>query len=545
MTTTVIQYVLSRLREIGVTDVFGVPGDFSFPINDAICLDPRMRWIGCCNELNAAYAADGYARIKNVGAVCTTYGVGELSALAGIAGAFAEHLPLFHLVGMPNKSVQMGRALMHHTLGNGEYDLFYRMTLPVVCGRAVMTPQNVVYETERLIAEALYHRRPVYMAFPADLANQPMLGSPQLPPPSDAASLVGATEAVTAALSEARTACVLPGIIVARTGLKMAMQAVIDASNLPFATMFMDKSVLDEHQPTYVGMYDGVLMNENVRAFVENCDRVLAVGAMLTDFNSGAFTARLETERMISISHHHTRVGGKIYPNVEMGDILTALAQRLAKRDWSRLEVNSLGAPSGNGADPITASALYPRWANFLRPGDILVADTGTASMGLGFAHMPSGASFHNQTLWGSIGWATPASFGAAIAAPGRRVVLVTGEGAHQLTAQELCQFGRFSLRPIVFVLNNSGYLIERLLCKDPAIAYNDVAAWRYTELPHALGCDGWFTARATTCEELDRALEAADQAKTGVYVEVVTDPYAASPLALKLHETLQTLYKA
>ena len=108
--------------------------------------------------------------------------------------------------------------------------------------------------------------------------------------------------------------------------------------------------------------------------------------------------------------------------------------------------------------------------------------------MGLAVALMPKGATFHNQTLWGSIGWATPAAFGAAVAARDRRVVLVTGEGSHQLTAQEFSQFGRRGLKPIVFVLNNSGYQIERLLCNNPAIAYNDVASWRYSEVPHALG---------------------------------------------------------
>jgi indolepyruvate decarboxylase len=142
-----------------------------------------------------------------------------------------------------------------------------------------------------------------------------------------------------------------------------------------------------------------------------------------------------------------------------------------------------------------------------LKPNDILIAETGTVSMGLGFALMPDGATFHNQSLWGSIGWATPAAFGAAVAAPDRRVVLVTGEGSHQLTVQELGQFGRRGLKPIVFVLNNSGYLIERLLCITPAIEYNDLAPWRYIELPHAFGCDNWFTARVTTCEELDKAM--------------------------------------
>lgn len=549
MAMTVVQHVLSRLRDLGITDVFGVPGDFSFPINDAICLDPKMRWIGCCNELNAAYAADGYARIRRVGAVCTTYGVGELSALNGIAGAFAENLPIFHLVGMPNRAAQEARALMHHTLGNGEYDLFFQMTKPVVCARALMTPQNVVYETERLIAEALYNLRPVYMAFPADLAGQPVLGLPQTPtglPHSDPATLAAATEAVMAALAEARTACVLPGFLVARAGLQTVMQTIIDASNLPFATMFWDKSVLDEQQAGYIGMYDGALMNEDVCAFVEGSDCVLAIGVLLTDLNSGAFTARLDPEKMISISLHQTRIGKKTFPNVEMGDILAALAQRLPRRaDGKRPLPAAPAAAEGCGADPISAAALYPRLERFLRTGDLVMAETGTISMGLGFARLPSDAFFYNQTLWGSIGWATPASFGAAIAAPDRRVVLMTGEGAHQLTAQEISQFGRYGLKPVIFVLNNAGYLIERLLCKDPTMAYNDLAPWNYAELPRALGCDGWFTARVTTCGELDLALETASRATTGVYIELVTDPYAASPLAQKLHDSLRTLYKS
>jgi indolepyruvate decarboxylase len=164
--------------------------------------------------------------------------------------------------------------------------------------------------------------------------------------------------------------------------------------------------------------------------------------------------------------------------------------------------------------------------------------------MGLGFTRMPTGATFYNQTLWGSIGWATPAAFGAAIAAPDRRIVLFTGEGAHQFTAQEIAQFERYHTKPVIFVLNNAGYLIERLLCKDPTIEYNDVANWRYSELPQALGCDDWYTAKVTTCAELDHALAAVSLADHGAYIEVVTDAYAASPLALKLHDSLRTLYK-
>jgi indolepyruvate decarboxylase len=543
---TVIQYVLCRLQEIGISDVFGVPGDYSFPVNDAICNDPNMRWIGCCNELNAAYAADGYARIRGMAALCTTYGVGELSAINGIAGSYAEHLPIFHLVGTPNMGIQAARAIMHHTLGNGEYGLFQKMSEPVVCAMAVMTPQNVAMETERLIAAALYHRRPVYMAFPADYANQLVLcsASPVPAPVSDPQSLKAAVDTIVDAIAVSDRPCFLPGILLARTGTQKIMEKVIDRSGLPFATMFMGKSVLDEQHPGYIGMYDGRLMNENVRAYVENCDVIIEAGTMMSDFNSGAFTAKIDPSKIISIQHHRTLVFGKAFPNIEIKDILSCLAERLPYREIKKIPVCSLGAVKGKATDPITTETLYPRWADFIQEDDILIAETGTASMGLGFAKMPKGSTFHNQTLWGSIGWATPASFGAAVAAPDRRVVLVTGDGSFQLTAQEISQFGRLGLKPVVFILNNAGYLIERLLCKDPDIAYNDIASWRYSKLPHALGCSDWFTARVSTCEAFDRALEAAANSDTGCLIEVVTDAYAASPLALKLHDAVKTLYK-
>jgi indolepyruvate decarboxylase len=149
MKQSIIHYVLSRLSQLGITDVFGVPGDYAFPINDAISEDQHLRWSGSSNELNAAYAADGYARLKGVAAVNTAYGVGELSALNALAGAYAEHLPVFHLVGMPNTTTQRARALVHHTLGNGEFELFYHLAAPVVCARAIITPENCAAETER------------------------------------------------------------------------------------------------------------------------------------------------------------------------------------------------------------------------------------------------------------------------------------------------------------------------------------------------------------------------------------------------------------
>jgi indolepyruvate decarboxylase len=547
MSATVIQHVLSRLHDIGIKDVFGVAGDFAFPVEDAICSDKNFRWIGDCNELNAAYAADGYARIHGLAALNTTYGVGELSAINGIAGSYTEFLPVFHLTGMPDSGVQARRRLVHHTLGNGEFDLFYKMAEPVVCARAIMTPDNCVAETERLISAALRERRPVYMAFPTDYANEPINGNGNglvtTEHLSDAKALEDAVQAIAAAVKASKTACILPGIIVSRSGLADEALEVVEASGLPFATMFMDKSVLDESHPHYIGMYDGKLMNEEVRAFVEGCDCVLGIGAMLTDFNSGAFTARLDRSKSINIMRESVRVGNAYYKNVDMKDVLIALAKRLPRKPVDAPHVHGLGEPIGKPSDKITVDYLYPRWQKMLRPNDILVVETGTTSMGLVFAKMPRGATFQNQTLWGAIGWATPAAFGAALSSPSRRTILVTGEGSHQLTAQEVSQFQRFGLKPIIFVLNNSGYLIERLLTQNPEYSYNDVAQWQYSKLPEALGCEGWFSTRVTTCGELDQAIDKAETCGTGAYIEVVTDKYAASPLAQKLHEARDTLY--
>ncbi|ORA32466.1 alpha-keto acid decarboxylase family protein [Mycobacterium aquaticum] len=546
MAESVIQYVLRRLNEIGIDDVFGVAGDYAFPVNDAIVEHPAINWVGCCNELNAGYAADGYARMRGVGAVCSTYGVGELAAMSAIAGSYAEHLAVFHLVGAPNLPTQEGRALVHHTLGNGEFDLFHRMAESIVCASAILTPQNAAAETERLIAAALYRRRPVYLAIPSDVSRAPVLQSapPVVAPTSDPEALAAATKAVAAALNDAGQACVLPGILLRRLGLQGAAAAFVDAAGLPFATMFADKSVLGEDHPNYIGMYVGRLMGEPVRAFVESCDVVMMLGAKLTDGNSAGGTVRLDSSKNITIDHHRTTVGTKVYRNVEIADLLRQLSEGVSTRaQRTDIRPEPLGPVAGGDQDPITADQLYPRWAHFFRPNDVIITDTGTSSLGLALAQLPQGAEFHNQTLWASIGWATPATFGAAKATPERRLILITGEGSHQMTAQEISQLGRHGLRPIIFVLNNSGYLSERMLCKDMALAYNDIAAWNYAELPHALGCHGWFVARVSSCGELDDALTTADQADNGAYIEVITDRYEAPQMYKKLHENVKSFY--
>lgn len=546
MAATVVEHLMTRLKQIGVTDVFGVPGDFSFALNDAVEGDPDMRWIGCCNELNAAYAADGYARVRGRSALCTTYGVGELSALCGVAGSYTEHLPVIHLVGMPTVSTQRARRIVHHTLGTGNFEAYADMTKPVVAASAILTPENAACQIERCLEAAMTRNRPVYMALPQDYADSELAGelvcAPEAPQ-SDPGTLQAAIDAIAEKIAAAGSAVVLAGYLIARLGLRDMAKDLLTRTGLPFATMFMDKTALDETLPGYIGLYDGRIMNPEVRDFVEGCDCVLNIGALWSDFNTGAFTAKIDPTHMIAVMQHEVRVGHATFLEVEMRDVLQGLARVLPAKPATVKNPAGLGQPKGAPEAAISPDYLYPRFEKFLREGDIVMAETGTISMGLGFARMPTGAEFFNQTLWGSIGWATPAAFGAAVAAPERRTLLFTGEGSHQMTVQEIGQFGRYGLKPIIFCLNNNGYLIERLLCKDPKSSYNDLAPWNYTQLPAAFGMADWYCAKATTNEELEQAMAKAETCGTGAYIEVVMDQMAASPLAKKLGESIQTLY--
>lgn len=306
----------------------------------------------------------------------------------------------------------------------------------------------------------------------------------------------------------------------------------------------MDKSILDETNPSYLGIYNGKLMYPDIAEFVETCDCILAIGMIPSDFNTGGFTAKLDKSRIINIMLNDVHIGYADYSDVKMADVLAELIKKLPlRKDVRGPKAQPIAIPRVRPGDPITADYLYARYEKFFKPGDIIVSETGTCTFGLLPVFLPKGATFHNQTLWGAIGWATPASFGASLATPDKRTLLITGEGSHQMSAQEISQFDRYGLKPIIFVLNNNGYLIERLLANRPDYYYNDIAKWHYDKLPEGLGCDGWLIRKAATCGELDDILAELCDINTGAYVEIVMPEMSAPPLMNAMHDNLKSMY--
>jgi len=226
-THTVAEYVVNRLADLGIGHVFGVPGDYAFPFADAIEECDRLEWISCANELNAAYAADGYARIYGASILSTTYGVGELSALNGVMGSKSQRLPVFFIVGSPSTQIQRQGLVTHHTLGDGIFNQFQPISASACCVSTNLTPDNVVDEMERVIRDALRLSAPAYIIVPMDFARMPIMGQPikgQLlnavkRTKSDPASLDAAVQFVLNKVNGAKQIVALPSNLIATYGL--------------------------------------------------------------------------------------------------------------------------------------------------------------------------------------------------------------------------------------------------------------------------------------------------------------------------------------
>lgn len=544
--TSVADYIVNRLAAEGINHCFGVAGDYAFPLCDAVDRCAEIKWIGCSNELNASYAADGYARIRGAGMLVTTYGVGELSALNGVMGAKAERSLVFHVVGMPSYQNQRLRKIAHHTLGDGVYGNFVNISVQAACSFAVIDPDNCVIELERVIAEARRTNQPAYIGVPSDYALSTVTPArvEALVAKSNEVSLGRAIVAIADRLKKAKSVIAMPAFPLSRLGLQKQAQAVIEALGCPFATTLMEKCIIDESHPQFAGMYAGAVSADETRRVVEGADVVLDLGGInLNDITTATYSARLDLSRFITIGLNDVRIGEEVYNSVRLADMLVELAKvKLSTPPYRRPEYRS-PVQTGKSSDKITMDALYPRYAAFIRAGDIVVLETGSSSPGMTPMMLADGVRIEAQVLWGSIGWATPAAFGIALADPSRRTILITGEGSHQLTANDIGNMGRFGANVIALVLNNDGYLIERALEEKADWTYNDLAPWRYSELPRALGCADWFTARATTLGELDAAMQAARGSKSGAYIEIVGGRMDMPPALAFAHGRLKAMY--
>ncbi|KAL2063135.1 hypothetical protein VTL71DRAFT_6207 [Oculimacula yallundae] len=496
-------YLFRRLRELGIVSVFGVPGDYELALLDLVTSND-LEWKGNPNELVASYAADGYARVNGVGAFITTFGPGELSAYCGMAGQYAEFVPVVHIVGYPTVAAQNKKAIMHHSLGDGRFDMYANMAKQITADTVVIShPGTAAAEIDRALNIMMHESRPVYIGLSVDIAYATISSTPLKSPITTTLPLNDV------ALQEKVIAEILSRI-------EKASHPIIIVDGGSARHGVLPESGVNEDLPNFGGVYQGAGTYPEIQAFVERtADLVLWIGNFPSDFNTGEFTNNVAQDIIIDFQRFSVKIGDVNY-NVAMKYVLGKLVEKLRqgsvpKSDsitWNPFPVQDYGSDS-----PLKQAFLWNSLGSFFRPGDVVIGETGTSAFGLCDSKVPKGVMIYNQTIFGSIGYATGAIVGVAQAikeseGKWKRPILVTGEGSMQLTVQALGDLLRWNLKPIVFVLNNGGYTVERLIHGKTA-SYNEVALYDYSTLAQSFGpgFPSKYHGPVKTCGDLTRLL--------------------------------------
>lgn len=480
-------------------------------------------------------------------ALITTFGVGELSACNAIAGANSEHVPIIYIVGAPPENDQKEHKLMHHTLMDGNFDVFRNMYEQITAYSAVLTPENAKIEIPAAIQIAKEKKKLVYLVVADDLVTKPIknrVEPTEERSTSNLKTLHAAVNHVHKLLDRAHRPVILVDIKTMRFGLQAAVQQLADTMNVPVATMMYGKGGFDENHPNYVGMYLGSFGDSEVQSKVENADCIIAIGMVLADTNTASFTAKLNQLITVNIQPDMVKIAEAEYPNVFATDMLLAL-QNVGYKGQGLVEKMSFPYDqlNTNTDAPLIAANYYPRFQQMLKEEDIVVVETGTFYYGMAEVRLPSDVVYIGQGGWQSIGYATPSAFGAIMAVPERRVFLFTGDGALQLTAQEISTMLYYGCKPIIFVLNNDGYTIEKYLnVKTKNQKYNKIPQWSYTKLAEVFGGDA-LTATVRTYGELDQAIkqdEIESTEKLCIIEMIVKDPMDASRYMKKMRNYME-----
>ena len=523
-------YLIARLLECGVRDVFGIPGDYVLAFYAKLSGSP-LRLVGCTREDCAGFAADAYARVNGIGAVCVTYCVGGLNLCNPVAGAYAEKSPVVVISGAPGLRERINNPLLHHRVKDfrTQLDVFRRLTV----ASTDLTDASIAFrEIDRVLDAVMRYKRPGYIELPRDMVEVvPESSHPRaLPrPTSDPDALCEAVAEASRRIQAARQPVIIADVEVHRFGLQEQLLALAEGAGIPITTTILGKSVISERHPLFAGLYEGAMGHEEVTRFVEESDLVLLLGAFMTDINLGIFTANLDpakciyaTSETLRISHHH-------FHNVLLSDFLKGLVgaglkvPARALPAWPRAEDCFELCPDAT----ITIGRLIGRLNQFLNESMVVIAEAGDALFASTDLVIHQQTEFIAPAYYTSMGFAVPAALGTMTARPDLRAVVLVGDGAFQMTGMELSTIVMRGLSPIVIVLDNQGYGTERLLFPGE-FSFNDVQPWKYHKLPEVLGGGTGYEVR--TEGEFDHALRSAWADSRGmslIHVHLARDDFS------------------
>ncbi|MFV5939136.1 alpha-keto acid decarboxylase family protein [Mammaliicoccus sciuri] len=483
------EYLMDSLSTVGVEKVFGVPGDFNLAFLDDIVSREDMEWVGNTNELNASYAADGYARMNGISAMVTTFGVGELSAVNGIAGSYAERVPVIAITGAPTTVVEEAGKYVHHSLGEGKFDSYRKMFKEITTAQGYITVENAQTEIPRLINAALAEKRPVHIHLPIDVAQAEIEVEEAFKPADminqDVSRYI---EMVQQKLKTAQQPVIITGHEINSFKLHDELERFVEQTQIPVAQLSLGKGAFNEESRYYMGIYDGSIAEEEIRNYVDNSDAILNIGAKLTDSATAGYSYGFDIDDVVMINHLDFKLNDTTSSEYTLPSLMNGLLDIEYKNEAHFPENNrpEKGDYTVDNA-PLTQETYFKMMQDFIGLDDIILAEQGTSFFGAYDLNLYKDNTFIGQPLWGSIGYTLPATIGTQMSNLYRRNILLIGDGSLQLTAQDISTMIRNDLKPVIFVINNDGYTVERKIHGEHQV-YNDIQMWDYKMLPAVFG---------------------------------------------------------
>ncbi len=533
-------YLIRRLQDYGIGHVFGIPGDYVLNFYAMLDRSP-IEVVTTTREDCAGFAADAYARVHGMGAVCVTYCVGGLSLANSVAGAYAEKSPVVVITGSPGMQERHNNPLLHHRVRDfrTQYDVFEKLC---IAGTELSDPQTAFHEIDRVLNAAARFKRPVYIEIPRDMVSV----VPEMPHRFQDTHLTSDPDALKEAVAEAErwlNSCERPAIVAGvelhRFALQDELLALAEGSQIPITTTVLGKSVISETHPLFVGLYEGAMGNDQVTQFVEESDCLLLLGTFMTDINLGIYTANLDPGKCIYATSEQLRIRHHHYHNVLLVDFIRELAARQPKPprraipDLPHRVEKFVLKPE----QPISITRLIGRLNESLDDETIVIADIGDSLFSASELVIRGRTEFISPAYYTSMGFSVPAALGAQMARPDLRTVVLVGDGAFQMTGMELSSLVRHKFPAIIIVLDNGGYGTERYL-HPGSFEFNEVQPWAYHKLPEVLGGGRGYLVK--TEGEFDAALRDAWADTTGPsLIQVVLDKADHSRSLERLTEKL------
>ncbi len=532
------EYLIEQLYRHGVKHVFGVPGDYVLGFYALMEKGP-LKVIGTTREDAAGFAADAYARVKGMGALCVTYCVGGLNATNPVAGAWAEKSPVVVISGAPGLKERVHNPLLHHKVRDfsTQFDIFSHLT---VAAARLEDPLTAYDEIDRVLHAVERWKRPGYIEIPRDRVSVTHAHEHRdrsLEEMTDAGALAECMAEVTAMVNRAKRPVILADVELHRFGLQNALVKLVERSRIPVAATILGKSVIGESHPLYVGVYEGAMSGARVRRAVESADCLLMLGCLMTDMNLGIYTANLDPRRTVAASSEKITVSRHVFEEVPFRIFIEALVNAdLRRRAAPRIPKRPAAtAPQAKDSERITMRTLFPIINRFLADDTVVISDVGDCLFGALDLRMHRRTEFLSPAYYTSMGFGVPAAVGVQSANRRLRPLVLVGDGAFQMTGLELSTIARLAMDPVVVVLNNHGYSTERQILDGP---FNDILNWRFARLPELLGAGRGYFVR--TVGEVRAALTSAMADRTGFsLIEVDLDPYDISPALKRLGESL------